>query len=517
MLPAHVSPRPFDLQALAENAPDAPAFILPAGPISYAELAQGSAQTLTLLLSLGLDLETPVPVVFSAEPNVSTLVLLSTLLHVGAPCVPLHPRWSASERQAALLGKPAHLVLPEGWVEALPQQPSKIACEAFASPPLKAARGSGHPGAIIFTSGTSGTPRGVCLTQAALCASAQASAENLGWQDNDRWLLNLPLAHIGGLSVLIRCLLAQKPCVLANSEQLRSPSSLVTWIEQSQTTLLSLVPTQLQRWLNTPGLRLPSCVRAILVGGAALSPTLEREALARGWPILPTYGLTEAASQVATRSPAKSSSTHTTWRELHPSEEGTVGKPLAHLELRIATAENATTALELDPMSAASGIVEIRGTSLFSGYWGEPERTQGAWFSTADVGIVDTHGHLKVLGRADDMVISGGENVAPDEVEAALLEFPGVLGACVFGVPDSEWGVALACVVSPDSVSTGLLYTHLANRLSGFKRPKWIALCPELPTGSSGKVKRRDIRARFREKLRPWVLGGVIDAGGWST
>jgi len=467
----------FSLEALARLKPVALAVVDAHGGLSYAALRKEAARTLTLLLALGLDLEAPVPVVFVARIDRPTWILIALLLDRGVPFVPLHPRWRESERSAALAGKPRHLLLPEAWATAVPEHAASLADEVL-NGALGSASGRLHEdrlAAVVFTSGTSGSPKGVCLSLSGLLAAAQASAENLKWQENDRWLLNLPLSHIGGISVLTRCLLAQKPCVLANPEQYRDPRALLDWIAASQTTLLSWVPTQLARRLREPDLALPATVRAILIGGAPLAAHLEHAAAERGWPILPTYGLTEAASQVATRTLGVAA------------PQGSVGKALGHLELR-----------------TTSGVIELRGGCMFVGYWGETPRNPDAWFRTADLGSLDSEGYLYVLGRADDMLISGGENVHPAEVEAVIGAFPGVETVCVFGFPDPELGEALACAVTPANQDFAKLCEYISTSLAGFKRPRWIAPVDEIPVGQSGKMERRRLAIELAASLRPF-------------
>ncbi len=487
----HYQPAPLDLsfslEALARLKPAELALIDAHGALSYAALRKEAARTLTLLLSLGLNLEAavPVPVAFVARIDRPTWILIALLLDRGVPFVPLHPRWRDTEQSAALAGKPRHLLLPAAWAEAVPERASRVA-DKLLSGALDIVNGGlssaseGLPedrlAAVVFTSGTSGTPKGVCLNRSALLVSAQVSAENLEWQQTDRWLLNLPLSHIGGISVLTRCLLAQKPCVLANPEEYRDPGALLDWIAASQSTLLSWVPTQLARMLREPDLALPACVRAILIGGAPLAAHLEHAAALRSWPILATYGLTEAASQVATRTLGVAA------------PEGSVGKPLGHLELR-------TTA----------GVIELRGPGLFGGYWGEKPRNPDAWFPTADLGSLDSEGYLTVLGRADDVVISGGENVHPVEVEAVIGTFPGVDAVCVFGIPDPDLGEALACAVTPAAQNLSGLLEHIFASLAGFKRPRWIATLDELPVGQSGKLERRRLAVELATSLRPFT------------
>lgn len=481
----------FDLELIAQTTPELPAIIDPHGVVSYGDLWNEVPRWLALLAEMGLDLAHPVPVAFVAKPERSSLSLLAALLSSQIPCVPLHPRWQSMDRSTALTGKPRHLTLPDDWSQRLPATASTaaLATRTHAKAALTA-RTHGQIAAIIFTSGSQALPKGVCLTESALVTSASASAANLGWFENDRWLLDLPLAHIGGLSVFTRCLVARKPCVLASPEQRQDLSLLFDWLEASRTTLLSLVPTQLERWLRPPERALPASVRAILVGGAHLPVALERQARSRGWPILPTYGLTEASSQVATRSPkytADAGSQVATRSPEHAANAGFIGRVLGTFESRI-----------------VAGRLELRGPCMFQGYWGEEVRDSNAWFQTSDLASLDADQQLSILGRADDMLITGGENVHPSEVESVLMGLPGVENACVFGRDDAEWGQALACVVSPEVQDLPYLKAQIRSSLAAFKCPKWIATTRELPTTASGKVDRKQTAIQFLGKLRNW-------------
>ena len=249
------------------------------------------------------------------------------------------------------------------------------------------------------------------LSRRAFVASAHASALNLGWAREDRWLTYLPLAHVGGLSVLTRCLLARSTAVLAPG---RGARQLAAAVERHRITLLSLVPSLLERLLALePRWLLPDRVRAILVGGAALPDRLRYEAAARSWPVLATYGLTEACSQVTVQR----------YGGPGPREPG-AGAALPGTEIRI-----------------VDGSIHIRGPTLFSGYLPrdpQADPSPAGWFDTGDLGTVDSAGRLSVLGRRDDMIVTGGENVSPSEVEAALLACPGVAAACVFARPSDR-------------------------------------------------------------------------------
>jgi o-succinylbenzoate synthase len=304
---------------------------------------------------------------------------------------------------------------------------------------------------VLFTSGSTGPARGVVLSRRALLANAEASAARLGWRDDDRWLCCLPLAHAGGLSTVIRCAIADKPIVLGD----------VTAIGEA--TIASLVPAQLAQLLADPDWRPLPKLRAVLLGGAAAPPSLLDAAMARGVPVLTTYGLTETFGQVATaRVP------------------GGKPVPLPGVELTAGTRE-------------APAPIRIRGPMLATRYLdGAPIAPE---LVTADLGFLDGD-VLHVVGRADDVIISGGENVHPAQVEAVLAATQGVRAAAAFGVADPQWGqlVAVAISVAP-SFDRERAFAAWHAQLPPHARPRRLATLAELPLLPSGKLDRRRLTA----------------------
>ncbi|MCZ7685002.1 MAG: AMP-binding protein [Sandaracinaceae bacterium] len=275
------------------------------------------------------------------------------------------------------------------------------------------------PAVIVFTSGTSGVPKGVCLSRAALVAATEAHAAALPWMERDRWLLAMPLAHVGGLLVVLRCLAARRAVVLGPDRF--EPRALLEAAARGEATLMSLVPTMLERLLPAPP---PPSVRAVLLGGAACPPEL----LARGAPpagrCSPTYGLSECTAQVCTQ-------------RLGGERARGVGPPLPGIEVRV-----------------REGVIEVRGPTRMDGYLDEPPLAREEWVRTGDLGALDGEGLLLVFGRADDVIVTGGENVDPLAVEEALRAHPEVDAACVVGVDDVRWGQAVvALIVARDPAS----------------------------------------------------------------
>ncbi|MBI2963899.1 MAG: o-succinylbenzoate--CoA ligase [Deltaproteobacteria bacterium] len=334
---------------------------------------------------------------------------------------------------------------------------------------------------ILYTSGTTGRPKGAMLTHANHAASAAASRANLGIVDGDRWLVALPLHHVGGLSVLFRCVLDGVPLTVQAGFD---PERVLAAIAAGGVTLTSMVATMLARLLDAlGGSRCPGALRAVLLGGGPVPAALLERAWAQGIPALPTYGLTEAASQVTTasRGNARRSS-------------ASAGRPVAGTEVRIVGAGR-----------DGVGEIAVRGPTVMAGYFRDAGATahalRGGWLHTGDLGRIDAAGGLHVADRRCDLIVSGGENVYPAEVEAALLAHPAVLEAGVFAEPDPEWGqrVCAAVVLRGGArASAEDLRGFAARYLARFKVPRSIAFFDSLPRTSSGKLQRRRLATRER-------------------
>ena len=369
------------------------------------------------------------PIVVVATPSIETVLAVHAAFEARRPIALLHHRLAAGEADRQ-----------RALVERTPLPPDTAA--------------------VLFTSGSTGAARGVVLSRAALVAAAEASARHLGWRDDDLWLLALSLAHAGGLSIVVRCLAARRPLVLCDHDFDRG--AVAALLERC--TIASLVPTQLAALLDDPAWRPPPGLRAVLLGGAAAPPALLELAAARGVPFLTTYGMTESLGQLAT-APAD--------------RAGDPGAPLVPLP---GVAFAAGTALAPAP-------IVVRGPMLATCYLdGAPIAPA---FTTADLGHLDG-GALHIVGRRDDVIITGGENVHPAAVEAALAATPGVRAACAFGIADERWGqiVAAALVVDP-AFDAAAAAAHWRATLPGHARPRRLAICAALPLLPTGKVDRR--------------------------
>jgi len=342
---------------------------------------------------------------------------------------------------------------------------------------------------ICFTSGTSGTPRGVLLTHGNLYASARASATNLGVLERDLWLACLPLHHVGGLSILTRSAFYGTAALLHDGFDADAVSEAV---DRGGVTLLSLVPLMLERLLRARGGRpCPATLRAVLVGGGPCPVALLEEAAALSLRALPTYGLTEATSQVATLPPGE-------W----PAGLAASGRALPGIDLEIRDADGRPVGPERE------GEIHLRGPVVMSGYLDDRragrDSLRDGWLETGDVGAWDRDGRLVVLDRRTDRIVAGGESISPAEVEGVLAGHPSVAEACVVGLPSGAWGheVAAAVVLRAGAVLTlDELRSFAASRLSGIKLPRRLRVVPSLPRSPSGKLLRRVVRDGFREQV----------------
>lgn len=320
---------------------------------------------------------------------------------------------------------------------------------------------------VISTSGSEGEPRGVLLSDASLDAAAAAANRHLPLRPGDLWLDCLPLHHIGGLAILWRCARAGAAVLLHDGF---NADAVAADLARQPVTHLSLVPAMLARLLET-GVAPPASLHHVMIGGAALAPSLYDKASSAGWPLNPSYGMSETAAQIATWTPADG-----------PWHEGLVGRPLGKNEIAL----------------AADGRIRIRGPQLMTGYLDGGGIDADGWLTTGDLGEIDAAGRLTVTGRADDMLISGGRNVHPLEVESCLAACPGVRDVAVTGLPDPVWGDLIVALVVGDA-EPARLRAWSAARLPGPARPRRIVRLPGLPRNAAGKLERAALRRLARE------------------
>ncbi len=393
--------------------------------------------------------------------------LVHGLARLGAVLVPLSARLTDAERQTLIEQAGAELVITSM------DEVRQLRPLLFERAPLHL----DGVQAVVFTSGTSGTPKGAQITYRNWHAGALASAERLGSSAQDRWLCPLPFHHVGGLSILFRSALYGSAVVLPSDNSLEA---LVRSLHAAQATLVSLVPTQLHRILEN-NISLPPSLRLILVGGAAASPQLVKASLERKLPLAVTYGMTETASQVATMPP-----------DGVRRKPGSVGKPLAGTTVRIVNEQGA------EVPAGEYGEIVVSGATVMKGYLGQPKT--GGTLHTGDIGYFDSDGDLWLVQRRSDLIVSGGENVYPSEVENVLRQHPAVAEACVVGVEDAEWGQRVAAMVAlrkEMTLTEAELVAFARERLAGYKLPRRVLFVAELPLTASGKIYRQAVQEQL--------------------
>jgi O-succinylbenzoic acid--CoA ligase len=405
--------------------------------------------------------------------------LVHAVPRVGATLVPLNTRLTVEELAFQVADSGATLILNDLVNEAkakalpVPAHPVDALPSEGALPPKRQLVDLDQPHTVIYTSGTTGRPKGAVLTHGNHWWSALGSALNLGLREDDRWLAVLPLFHVGGLSILLRSAIYGIPAVVHESFDAGAANRAI----DEGATIVSVVATMLQRMLDERGERpYPAHFRCALLGGGPAPRPLLELAARRGVPVVQTYGLTETASQVATLAP----------EDALP-KLGSAGKPLFPTELRIDA-----------PDADGLGEILVRGPTVTPGYLDQPApTTHDGWLQTGDLGRLDGDGYLYVVDRRDDLIVSGGENVYPAEVEAALMEHPAVREAGVYGVPDEEWGEAVAAAVALRIGATATdeeLRAFVRQRLGGYKVPRAIRFVEALPRNAAGKLLRRELR-----------------------
>ena len=429
----------FSVRAAAREAPDRPGLVFADRSYTFAELASAVLPEAAALSDAFQ--ETGRPLVHVGDRTEASLLTILAAFEAGVPLLLIHPRWTETERSRALARSGAR--------------------DADL-------RGEGLL-ALIHTSGSTGVPKAVALSRTAFLASARASEANLGRRDEDRWLLAMTPAHVGGLSILTRCLSARTTVVAAPPGRFDA-TELAAFAESHRVTLLSVVPTMLSRMLEGP---MPTSLRTLLVGGAAVGPALQARAEAHGLCTLATYGLTELCSQVATQ---------------RPDESGPGAPPLKGMVVKI-----------------REGEIHVGGPSLFSGVLEDgrlaPARLRDGLYPTGDLGRFEG-GRLFVDGRADDRIVTGGENVDPAGLEQTIESVPGVGAAVVFGTPDPEWGevVSAAIVPSQDGLETDAVEQALRGRVAPFRLPRRWHVLEDLPKTASGKINRRAVIEALRRE-----------------
>jgi O-succinylbenzoic acid--CoA ligase len=435
------------LSQRSQSCPDRTALIADGAEPTYAELEAEATWVARRLAAQGVRRGSTAAL--TMHPRREQVVLAHALMKLGATLLPLNPRLSEAERAAVIAAEEPAVDLDD---------PGELT-QTEADLPLLGEHDMDEVCARVMTSGSSGAPKPVGLTYGNFLWSAVGSGFNIGVDPADRWLCCLPLSHVSGLSIVMRSAIYGTTAVLHDGFDVdRCAASL----EEEGIAIVSVVATMLTRLLDA-GADL-SGPRAILVGGGPVPEEPLEEAIAKGATVVQTYGLTETCSQVTTLAPADAR------RKL-----GSAGRPLLTTHLRI-----------------QDGEILVQGPTVAPG-----SADADGWLHTGDLGQIDEEGFLYVMDRIDDLIVSGGENVVPAEVEAVLLRHPEVADAAVIGREDPEWQQAVTAVVvleSGSEITPDDLRRHCSDSLAGFKVPKRVELAAALPRTPSGKLMRRALR-----------------------
>jgi O-succinylbenzoic acid--CoA ligase len=442
-----------------------------------------------------------------AVPSAGAIAMLHGIARAGAVAAPLGVGLTATELAAAAVVIDPRLVVygPGLEPDAAASGRPILALDDLVAPvepasapaPVATVSDLAAPAVVILTSGTTGRPRAAVLSAAALVASAEAWLAAV--PPATGWLLAVGLGHVAGLGVVWRAALSGVPLVVLSRPV---PADILGALAADPApSHVSLVPTTLGRVLDAADGPPPAGLRAVLLGGGPIPPDLVTRAIGAGWPIVPTYGLTEAGSGV-TALPTVEAMTY----------QGSAGRALPGVGLRIA-----------EPDQAGIGEILVHSPARFSGYLGDPVATAAAftdvdWLRTGDLGRLDPDGRLTVLDRRTDRIVRGGENISPMDVEAVLLEHPAIADAAVVARQDPAFGqVPVAVIVLradlPDPGDEALVL-HCRKRLARFKVPTAFVRLDKLPRTAVGKLRRAELRASLDPVAEPWSAVRYLDRPG---
>jgi malonyl-CoA/methylmalonyl-CoA synthetase len=459
------------------RSPERPALADAAGAaLSWGELEAASARAAAKLFAAGL--RPGERVLTCAGSSLDLAVAHIACLRLGLAVVPANPAYRAPELASLVADARPRAALVDDAERAAELQTLDAAllvatpALALADGPVPALdRAAAEDLALLaYTSGTTGRPKGARLTHGNLHATAEALRLAWRWSPDDRLVHALPLFHMHGLGVALHGTLQAGASALLLPRF--DPDAVLDAIVRERATLFFGVPTMWHRLADHPRAVLLGRLRLLVSGSAPLAPELfERIEARTDQRPLERYGMTETGMLVS--NPVDGARV-----------PGTVGFPLPGVELRL----------------AASGEIEVRGPNVFAGYEGRPDAnaeafTADGWFRTGDLGERDAEGRLRIVGRAKELVISGGFNVHPREVEEALLAHPAVREAAVVGTPSAEWGeVVTAYLVSERALAAEELRAFLAARLAPYKHPRLVHRVPALPRNVLGKLQRHRLR-----------------------
>ena len=472
---------------------------------TFGDLHAQSAQMANWLQSLGLKPGDRVMV--QVEKSVPALIFYLACLRAGVVYVPLNTAYQSAELAYFMENaEPSVFIADPAKAESLRELAARIgvphlvtlgadgqgslveATQNLSTEQATYAASATDLAAILYTSGTTGRSKGAQLTHHNLASNALTLHKLWGWQPGDVLVHALPIFHVHGLFVACHCALLNASKMLWMGKF--KPQQMLAWLPQA--TVFMGVPTLYVRLLQEPGLTPESCahMRLFISGSAPLLTETFKEWQERtGHTILERYGMSETT--MLTSNPYRA--------EDGPRLGGTVGRPLPGVELRCMGEDSKPCA------SGDIGGIEVRGPNVFPGYWRMPEAnakefTADGWFKTGDVGRINADGYVTIVGRSKDLIITGGYNVYPAEVEGYINDLPGVDESAVIGCPHPDFGEGVVAVVVPQAGATldaAALTAAIKSQIAAFKVPKQLFIVDELPRNVMGKVQKKALRETY--------------------
>lgn len=471
---------------------------------SYSDLEQFEKFFLQFLFDFDHDFERPIG--FLAPSSDTLIFAIAACWDLGIPFVPFDTKASPEELERQINEIDLGIIFTSADLQSKINHPEKIDIKQLDltrsleidvelgyqaqnyTPPTDPENIFGY----FFTSGTSGTPKIVPLKRRQMLYASKASAENFKPRANHFWLLCLPLNHIGGISIILRSLLYGSAIFRMKSFH---PDMIKTFlIENKLFQAASLVPTMLKRLLDTPGFFVHNNFKAILLGGGPVDQDLIEKCSAKGVPLVPSYGMTETCAQIAANPLLKPSGIYGPLKS--------VGQVFDPNEIEIRDEQNEKLSVN------TSGEIWLKGPQIFDGYLNQDNSAffdEEGWFKTGDFGYVNINGQLFIESRRSDLIITGGENVSPFEVESELKKLDSISEAAVIGLPDDEWGERVAAVIvaaNGQSINSENIQEELKKRITSFKIPKQIIQVDSLPRTRNGKIKREELPEFFNNSRR---------------
>ena len=482
---------PNFLKNRASLTPDREAMVYKNERLTFKELYERAYHYAGILTAFGIKDKDYVG--FLVKNDLETVLHLYAMQIIGAKAVLLNNRLTVKEMAYQLSDANAsYLITEENFQEQAIQLEEELVISIFYKEKLednpyiepieKRQLHLDDTCTIMYTSGTTGLPKGVIQSYGNHWWSAVGNTLNAGLYEKDTWLCAVPLFHISGYSILMRSIIYGMKIVLHDSFD---EKKVLADLWKEKVTIISVVTTMLQRIEHVASDRFPDYFRYMLLGGGPATIDLLTRCMKKEIPVYYSYGMTETSSQIVTLSPEDSI------RKI-----GSAGKPLFPAQLKIVNHSGET----LEPNEV--GEITVCGPNVSKGYLNKDNHLKDGWFFTGDIGYTDSEGFLYVLDRRSDLIISGGENVYPAEVEAVLTDMEGIREAAVIGIPNNKWGqVPIAFVAKEKSMLTEQqIINNCENSLAKYKIPKKIFFVTEVPRNASGKIVRRELRKWVEEQ-----------------